>query len=171
MSEFWPEGIDVDDLRSPRDILDSAKTQWTAESGGVFTLVLQDAKSTNGNNMVLVHAKHQPSNRSAELFTVVHRPREPYPVTIQPKDEDLPNFLKKKYRSFGLADVGSLATPLGGEIHNEWVAESPKEFSAKLMEAFNLVAVKATMWNLAAGTGPGDEDSGQSVRAETTGED
>jgi hypothetical protein len=95
MSNFWPKGFELTDTESPRQILETAQREWNAESSGVLTLVFQETKSESGNDMIIVHAKHVPSNRTVTLFSVIYRPNTPYPATIQPKDDILPNYLKK----------------------------------------------------------------------------
>jgi hypothetical protein len=97
MSSFWPDGLEISDIQSPRDILNTANEEWQKNSDGILELVLQDAKSKSENSMIIVHAKHVVNNRTAQLFSIVHQPGKPYPVTIQPEKEELPDFLKKSY--------------------------------------------------------------------------
>lgn len=154
MSNFWPEGIELSDTQSPKEILQSAQVEWQTGSDGVMELVLQDAKSKSGNSMIIVHAKHIMSNRTATLFSIVCRPNHPYPVMIQPKDEDLPDFLKKSYYEPGLSGLANINTSLfgtqGKKISNEWVADTPPEFRKKLADAFNLGIIKSEILNLAS---------------------
>jgi hypothetical protein len=167
MSNFWPSGIELSDTQSPKDILETAQEDWHTSSDGVMELVLQDAESNSGNSMIIVHAKHVASNRTATLFSVVHRPGNPYPATIQPKDEDLPDFLKKSYSykppsrvitSFDeqlridaqLRINAQLLGAAGKSISNEWVSDTPTEFRRKLAEAFNLGIIKREILNLAS---------------------
>jgi hypothetical protein len=150
---FWPEGLELSDTESPREILDSAREDWESTSGNVMTLLFQEAKAQSGDDMIIVHAKHVPSNRTASLFEVVHRPNAPYPVTIQPKDEKLPKYLKKSYRrespySAISASAISAMTQAGQLVENEWVAESPGEFRKRLGKVFNLGVTKAEVLNL-----------------------
>uniref|UniRef100_UPI004056E854 hypothetical protein n=1 Tax=Candidatus Electrothrix sp. TaxID=2170559 RepID=UPI004056E854 len=97
MSIFWPEGLSVSDVRSPYEILENAQEEWETASDGVLTLVLQESEDDK-SIVITVHAKHLPSNRTATLLSVIHRLNEPYPVTIRPRDENIPNFLKKSDR-------------------------------------------------------------------------
>ncbi|MGB3494820.1 MAG: hypothetical protein WBA57_18975 [Elainellaceae cyanobacterium] len=153
MGNFWPSGIELSDTQSPKQILEVAQEDWCTSSNGVMELILQDRETESGNPMIVVHAKHVPSNRTAALFSIVHRPGNPYPATIQPKDEKLPNFLKKSYhhRPATLFSVTEeLINPQGRTISNQWVSETPAEFREKLAEAFNLGTIKATMVHLAS---------------------
>lgn len=155
MGNFWPDGFELTDTQSPREILQSAQEDWRTKSDGVVDLVLQDAESKSGNAMIVVHAKHVVSNRTATLLSILHRPNRPYPATIQLKDDDLPQFLKKSYRqpgSRGLIDnlANPMTTVYGEIVSNEWVSATPSEFREKLAKAFNLASVKSEILNLAS---------------------
>ncbi len=154
MSNFWPKGIQLNDTQSPREILKAAQEDWRLSSNGVMELVLQDANSKSGNSMIIVHAKHVASNRTTTLFSVIYRPNHPYPATIQPKDEDLPNFLKKTYYEPGLGGFAGLNATLlgtqGKKVSNQWVSDTPPEFRQNLADAFNLGIIKSEILNLAS---------------------
>lgn len=159
MTDFWPEGISIADSQSPKGILMAADEQWRTKSDGVFSLDIQEATSTKGHTMLIVHARHEPTNRTVKLFKVVHRATAPYPVTIQPREEDLPNFLKKSYfaPSFtsSFTTMGDFAHAMrtmseGRMVENEWVADTPGEFRDQLKGAFNLGIVKASILALVA---------------------
>jgi hypothetical protein len=163
MSVFWPKGIEISDTQSPMQILETARKDWEKNSGGVLTLLLQDAKSESGNDMIIVHAKHLPSERISTLFSVIYRPNSPYPATIQPKKDDLPNFLKKSYHQpskarfagqVGMAESLRQSVELlsdGKEVKNAWVSDEPSEFREKLEQVFNLSIVKSNILNLLSG--------------------
>jgi hypothetical protein len=174
MSSFWPDGIELSDTQSPKDILNTAKEEWRTVSDGVLELVLQDAKSESGNFMIIVHAKHVRSKRTATLFSIVHEPEKPYPVRIQPEKENIPDSLKKSYYKQSAADfsLGSISVisdslryyPMPSEmtglgvrpkkdmnlVSNPWVSDTPSEFRKKLSEVFNLGLVKREILNLAS---------------------
>jgi hypothetical protein len=158
MSGFWPTGLDISDTAPPTAILKTAQGEWETKSGGVLTLVLQEAESESGNTMIIVHAKYIPGNRTATLFSVVHRPNAPYPVTIQAEKEDLPEFLKKSYRKPDLGDIASIGM-YGQEIQNKWVSDTPSEFRSKLEEAFNLGSVKRVVLSLISHTPPAEGET------------
>lgn len=154
MSNFWP-GIDLKDTKSPLEILNDAKEDWEKNSNGAMTLVLQQATTTNGNNMIVVHARHLPSARTGAILKVVHRPASAYPVTIYPEDDGIPDFLKKTYYDPGFDVFAGMIPPSIGKVPprtvtNEWVAETPAEFRAKLKLAFGLGTAKSIILNLAA---------------------
>lgn len=146
MSDFWPSDLEVDDIQSPREILESAKEDWDIGSNGVMTLTLQDTTTTTDHAMIIVHAKHMPSNRTSRLFSVVHRPDNPYPVTLQPDDETLPNFLMKSYTDRGWTGLEQILQER--EIVNQWVSDTPTEFRRKLSEILNQGVVKSKVLNL-----------------------
>ena len=151
MSKFFPIGLKLDDTQSPMEILQVAQHDWETESDGLLTLVLQATKSKSDNDMILVHAKHLPSNRTVSLFSVIYRPGNSYPVTIQPRDEEMPKFLRKSYDEPGLRSLGVLAaaaTIQGQTVTNKWVSETPSEFRSKLFDVFNLGLVKSEVLNL-----------------------
>jgi hypothetical protein len=109
----------------------------------------------------VVHALYVPTNRTCTLFSVVHRVNAPYPVTIIPKNDDLPNFLRKSYYQPGLGDISAARYGLtGSQIINEWVADSPADFRKNLREAFNLESVRAILVNLAASHSVSIDDEG-----------
>jgi hypothetical protein len=162
MSSFWPDGVELSDTQSPKDILNTAQEEWQTASDGILQLVLQDAKSESGHSMIIVHAKNVASNRTATLFSIVHQPGKPYPVTIQPEKEDLPTFLKKSYyketpsswRDSPTTSINSFINRSSEldikQVVNKWVSDTPPEFRKKLSEAFNLGIVKREILNLAS---------------------
>lgn len=161
---FWPQDIQLSDTQSPLEILNTAQEEWRTSSDGIMELVLQDTMSNSGNSMIIVHAKHVISNRTATLFSIVYRADYPYPVTIQPKDEDLPTFLKKSYYKPGARSIAEMKEHIslipttriaekqgvsGKQVLNQWVSDTPSEFREKLVEVFNLGAIKSEILNLA----------------------
>lgn len=151
MTNFWPDGIEVSDTASPLEILKSAQSDWVKRSDGVLTLILQETESRSGQDMIIVHAKHEPSNRTATLFSIVHRPDAPYPTRIQPRDNDLPDLLKKSYYKPGISNINlavGLIPSTGKTVTNEWVCDTPMEFREQLAEVFNLGAIKGEVLNL-----------------------
>jgi hypothetical protein len=159
MSSFWPDGIQISDTQSPKDILNTANEEWQKNSDGILELVLQDAKSESGHSMIIVHAKHVANNRTATLFSIVHQPNKPYPVRIQPEKEELPDFLKKSYyrpnpsrlRNFNFALLEESQSNFK-QVVNQWVSDTPSEFRKKLAEVFNLGIIKREILNLASST-------------------
>jgi len=157
MTSYWPSGLELKDTQSPLEILQEAKKEWEANSAGALTLVFQSTKSESGNEMIIVHAKHLPSERTATLLSVLHRETSPYPATIDPRDVDLPNFLKKSYYRPAIhTALGQVLNPVkiqtdGYTVTNEWVSDTPAEFRKNLQLAFNLGTVKSEILNLACG--------------------
>lgn len=162
MTDFWPEGISLEDTQSPKDILVGADQQWREKSGGVLSLIIRETTSEGDNALLIVHVMHEPTNRTVNLFSVVYRPMSPYPAAIQPMKGDLPDFLKKSYYRPGIGGFGSIwrVASEGGTVKNEWVAYSPNEFRDLLKAVFNLGTVKADLLSLLAGGGEGPDEPG-----------
>ena len=149
MTSFWPVGIDLADTASPRQILHAAQEEWAKESGGLLALVIQEAESGNGNDMLVVHAKHVPSNRTTTLFSVFHRPGVPYPARICSKDDELPDFLKRSYSRGGSREVLDIFGPV--TIQNPGVCQTPSEFRSELAIVLNSASVKSEILSLVSG--------------------
>ena len=163
MSKYWPDGLELSDTQSPLDILRDAQRDWKDSSRGVLALILQEAETQSGYYMVVVHARHEASNRTASLFSVVSRRGQPYPARLQPKDAELPNFFRKSYKSESLSSsMSGMMRALSDEkwVENEWVADTPGEFREKLAEVFNLGNIKSEIMNLVASVTRGDEGAG-----------
>jgi hypothetical protein len=152
VAEFWPAGLDLDDTSSPLEILEMANQEWAEHTSGLLALVIQEAESTNGNHLLIVHAKHVPSNRTVTLFSVVHRPGAPYPATILPRDNELPDILKKSYYRPGFAEVSAGFRGLEGRrVENDWVSDTPSEFRSQLRNVFKLGILKSEVLSLVSG--------------------
>lgn len=153
MSDFWPNGLDLSDTQSPMEILRVAQKDWHQKSEGIMELVFQDATTTSGNTMIIVHAKHVASNRTSTLFSIVHRPNNPYPVRIQLEaNNNLPDVLKKTYPKSTITSAIELIGNARQTISNPWVSDTPPEFREKLSEAFNDGSIKSIILNLALDT-------------------
>jgi hypothetical protein len=159
LAKFFPAGLDARDSSSPADILLEARTQWERESSGALTLDFTNDEIKEGLAVTFVRVIHLPSQRSASLFEVGHRPDTPYPVAIQPDDDDLPKLLRKSYYEPGspgltnwnaMMAAATLAKTEGKTVKNDWVADTPAEFRAMLEKAFNLGYVKGIVVNLLA---------------------
>jgi hypothetical protein len=155
MSNFWPSGLDMKDTASPEIILSTASDEWSDKSGGVITLAIQDTKSTSGDRLLIVHAKHVPSKRTVTLFSVLHRPNAPYPARIYPAKDAVPDHLKKTYYQpgFSLAEL-AIGGASGHDVTNDWVCDTPSEFRSHLSEVFNQGVVKSEVLGLIAGATP-----------------
>jgi hypothetical protein len=153
VTDFWPSGLDLSDTSSPLEILQSAQQEWTEHSGGLLGLVIQEAESASGNHLLILHAKHVPSNRTVTLFSVVHRVDAPYPAKIQPRDNELPDILKKSYYQPGFTELttAGFALSQGRKVTNKWVCDTPSEFRSQLKDVFNLGSVKSEVLSLVSG--------------------
>lgn len=152
MLDYWPDGLELGDTDSPLEILKLAKEDWEARSDGQLSLIVQESESTNGHAYLEVHAKYIPTNQTISLFSVLHRHDSYYPSRIQPRDEELPDFFRKKYKrttGVGLASMmATAATVTEKEVTNEWVCETPAEFRVNLRRALNLGVVKSEIVSL-----------------------
>jgi hypothetical protein len=173
MSDFWPAALDLDDLATPLGILEEAKSQWEANSGGVLSLFFRGAESKAGGDLILVYVRHVPSDRSRSLITVAHRKGDPYPLTIFFESEALPDHLKRSYTPI---DFGVVAERVQGkEIENKWVCETPGEFRRKLAWALREGPVVADVQSLVAAAaearvGVGDKAASEEVSDNTDNE-
>lgn len=163
MNKYWPDGLELSDTQSPLEILRDAESEWASSSEGVLTLVLQEAESQSGNDMIIVHAKHVPSNRTASLFSVVSRKGHPYPARLQPKEDELPNFFRKSYKTQNISSLTAMSRAVQQFseekwVNNEWVADTPGEFREKLEEVFNLGNLKSVILNLVSSRTEGVQD-------------
>lgn len=166
MSSFWPEDLKLEDTQSPEEILEAAREDWQTSTNGLMDLLVQEGASESGNPIMVVHAKHVASNRTAALFSIIHRPSSPYPVAIHFKEEELPNFLRKSYQKpsssrsspTGTTTVGvSLTSEIrqmmgysdSETISNPWVSDTPSEFRKNLASVLNHSVVKREILNLA----------------------
>lgn len=154
MTDFWPKDLEISQNgRSPEAILQDAQRDFETKSQGLVELALHPSVSTRGNTYTQVYARHNPSGRTSTLFAVVHRPEKPYPVRLQPNDQDLPDGFRKKYtRYFDETFKIAASMRFGPEpetVENPWVATSPNEFQRLLRRIFNTEFVKSEIVNLA----------------------
>lgn len=163
MTSFWPSDLNLEDTSDPLEIIEAARREWHDKSNGRLTLVVQETVSSNENDMLIVHAKHIPSNRTVTLFSVIHRPNNPYPVRIQPKGDELPDQFKKSYYKPGFAEFSGIEEMSGRSVTNEWVCDTPEEFRSKLEKVFNLGTLKSDVLNLVSSSAPRDSSSERKV--------
>lgn len=177
MPSFWPSGLELSDTATPMNILLDASNEWKINSEGLLELIAQTAQSKSGNDMIIVHAKHVPTNRTASILSIVMRPGLPYPVRIQPKENDMPDIFKKNYlrpsNPLGFtAAAQAAAKGLLNDIQsvevNQWVAETPSEFRRKLADAFNLGVTKSIILNLVTSDECSEVDDSSELRSNET---
>ena len=44
MSNFWPDGLSINNVRTPYEILESAREEWETATEGILTLVFQKSE-------------------------------------------------------------------------------------------------------------------------------
>lgn len=172
MTDYWPSGLQLDDTETPLQILESARKDWENKSGGKLTLLLQQTATTEEDPMVIVHAQHIVSKRTVTLCSVIHRDNAPYPVRIQPRDNELPDFLRKThYEPSGFAvNLAATIPAFGRTVENKWVCDTPAEFRQKLAEAFNSAVLKSDILSLVSSNEAQDGRKDQLVESETKSE-
>ena len=80
---------------------------------------------------------------------MIHRPGAPYPARIQPRDDELPDILKRSYYRPGIADIGAtIGNVTGRQVTNKWVCDTPSQFRSELANVFNLATLKAEVLSL-----------------------
>jgi len=173
MSSYWPSDLDVRDMSSPLQILEQARQEWTEESSGVLSLLVQKAETIDNMHKVYIYAKHEPSGQTVILFSVYYRLETPYPAKILPRENELPNSLKKSYYSPGLESAFSISTAAalaasmkGKRVTNERVCDSPAEFRSELEDVFNLGSVKSEVISLVSNNSPSAELASEPDRVE-----
>jgi hypothetical protein len=145
MRDLWPPDIKAEDVITPEEILVHQAQLLEARTNGL--LVGHVEKLTGEDRVILGFEVESPRTGSRHrLFQVQHRPEFEYPVSIDPPDESLPDFLKARVYKPGFRDV--VATTAGGWVENKWVASSPTEFSARVEEVLARPAVKAAVLSL-----------------------
>lgn len=162
---FFPDGIELSDIRSPSEILEEAQRDWEECSNGILLLRISPATVEGEDELILdVYIIHSPSKRMTKLLSVAHRPDQPYPVEIRPESFDIPRYLKKSYTVqtrrpvsplFSVTDYLRAAERVMPDIctqtiTNEWVCDTPAEFREKLQKALSLSSVKSAINNIIA---------------------
>ncbi|QGJ70949.1 Hypothetical protein PBC10988_26520 [Planctomycetales bacterium 10988] len=180
MSSFWPSGIELKNIQSPIEILKEAQRDWDSNSDGILNLVLNTIKVEGINGLliemrIIVDIKHIPSNRTATVFTVLHRQNSPYPVSIILEEEELPDILRKSYTVSGRKGIETVLESVRGTketitVNNEWVADTPLEFRENLQKVFNRSYLKSMVTNLISGHLPDEEEPNGSTAEELHGE-
>ena len=154
MSEYWPDDLDLTDTRSPLEILESVRQELIAMSGHRLTLDVIGTETGDGRVSIPVYAREMSAFRAAMLLEVTHRAGFHYPARIIPVTEELPDFLKKEYwkpgavRDFGLSPALRSMEVFGTQVTNEWVCDTPTEFSDKLQQVLKRAEVKRALLGL-----------------------
>ncbi len=151
--DLWPDDIRLDDLRSPREILDEAAVELEAKNPRLTAEVVEANLSDR------IKLSFQVSNRAVpltlNLFDVFHQFDAGYPAVIDPPDDEIPGFLQRKVYVPGMADllgvthaVSKIMTAPGSVQENPWVCGTPREFTTKLRQLLAEDRVKVRIINL-----------------------
>jgi hypothetical protein len=83
---YWP-GIKLENVKSPRRILEDLASQWVWESCGTIEIVItypeQSTVDELDNIVILASARGTATDRKIDLFGVTHRPGFEYPARLQ----------------------------------------------------------------------------------------
>jgi len=154
MSDYWPDDLDLTDTRSPLEILESVRKELIAMSGNRLTLDFAGTETSDNRVSMPVYAREVSSRRTATLFEVTHLRGLSYPVRIIPVTEELPDFLRKEYwepksgRSSDLSPILQSMVGVGMKVTNEWVCDTPAEFSDKIQKMLKRSEVKRAILGL-----------------------
>ena len=144
---IWSADLRVENVRSPRKILDQAAQDLHTMNG--LLVAIEESRLTDRVVLRFV-AKNETSNRSLGIFEVSHGLEYSYPVRIDPPDQQLPDFLKRK-RYIPVPGDSIRSTNIEGQtVVNEWICTSPSEFQKKLEELAGNSVVKARILSLVA---------------------
>ncbi len=150
--DLWPAEIRTTEVLSPDEIL-----EFQAKELARRTNDLLQAKVVRfeGDDRVFLGFEVTATRLGVthRLFEVWQRAGTEYPVTIHPPVDDIPNFLKRKYMDHHDPhnypdDDDERTGPY--EVENEWVADSPMEFTDKLERVLSSAVVKSTLFSLLA---------------------
>jgi hypothetical protein len=156
MPNFFTSDINVEDIRSPREILDEAARELERRAATVAVTIREVELD---DRIVLAFAVfNQECDLEHVLFEVMHRRRHSYPVSICPPAFELPEFLQRRRFEPTFGDAMRAASGITSEmlagtgrfVENEWVCATPREFSEKLRTLFALDNVKAQLLSVIA---------------------
>lgn len=160
MSNFWPSDLNLKDTSSPSEIITEASKEWHTRSQGQLVLQAEPYETDEGDEALTVFVQHIPTSRAISLFTVNYRANHPYPARFFPKGDELPNYLKKSYKSRSLLSTVSLDNlSTGQQIQNEWVCDTPTEFRENLKKIINLGSIRSRIVSLLSSPNQSDGES------------
>jgi hypothetical protein len=160
---LWPNDVFVEQEKSTRDIMISARTKH------VLSVAIRARRLTDRIVLGFI-VTNETYSLEYNLFEASHRPKLPYPVVIDPPVSDIPDFLKRERSipgSPGLTAHNSditmkiLGTP-ATTVKNEWVCATPDEFTEKLKALFAMDYVKSNIVSLQAPTSVEEAPNSQS---------
>lgn len=160
--DLWPDDIKADESLAPLDILQFQADQLAVRTKQILSAeVVRSEPQDRINLSFLVYAPR--IKRRSELFTVQHQKDKSYPAAIIAPDDNLPDFLQRRYYRPGPADmqaeamkkmVEQLSTTglfkkLGkGDWVEPLIATSPSEFTEMIGGLFASPSVKGTIISL-----------------------
>ena len=155
---FWPDEINVDEVRSPHDIMKEAGDELESRASRLDVRIA--SKKLDDRVVWSFEVSHPAAGLTLRLFEASHQLDQTYPVVIAPPSSDIPEFLRRKRYvpgqpgSFsGLKAFRALAEGAAGHVvTNEWVCGSPSEFEKKLQILFSEDRVKSRIISILAPT-------------------
>lgn len=166
LRDLWPDDIRTEGMLPPEEILRQQAEHLEKRTNGL--LIADVLRTETADRVILGFEVYAPRiNSRVRLFGAQHRAEDDYPVAIEPPKDDLPAFLKESYYRPGTVEsaaaaVGNLGLT-GHVVKNEWIADSPMEFTEKVGRVLALPAVKARVVSLISRSSvPADASHGQS---------
>jgi hypothetical protein len=165
---FWSDEINLKDLRSPAEILQDAGTELRNRTESRLDVQVIEISHSDRSTLVF-QVENLSTRKTLGLFDVSHQLETPYPAVINPPNNTIPEFLKKKRfvpGTTGFGTGGALAAftatmgkVLEGEpgkhIENNWVASTPTEFKRLLTELLSRDDIKSRIIALLSDSGNG----------------
>jgi hypothetical protein len=159
---FWPDDIDSDEVRSPRDIMRDAGDELESRTGKLTAAVHETRLS---DRVVLAfRVTNREFGLELTLFEVSHQFDHSYLVLIDPPANDIPSFLSRKRwvpgkpgtmqalmrSTSALSAFREFQGSPGHFVENKWVCATPSEFKEKLENLFSEDHVKWRILSLMA---------------------
>ena len=81
MTSFWPEGLNIEDTRSPLEILEQAVDDWKKGGKGIIRLHVDSKQTEDGLEAHVATVVHVASSLASEaLLQIENHPRKDYPA-------------------------------------------------------------------------------------------
>ncbi len=153
--DLWPQDIGSEDVLTPEEILKAQAAAIQVRTNGLIRGEIlrheSDDRIVLGMEIVSLRVDSR-----VRLFEAQHRREFEYPVAIKSHQSGLPSFLQAKYfvqgtisgSDFGLGQV--MKEAIGGWQTNEWVANSPMEFTELVGKILGTSEVKSAVISLIA---------------------
>lgn len=167
---FFPEDIANEELLTPEDILDEAVRDFARKMDEPKAMV--HSRETSDRAVLVFVLRDSVTGSETMLFRVYRRKGLEYPASIEPPEDDLPDYLRRRPLLMMGAPVVTSPSPLAGygsaeshveaippsvipgplsgygavdPLENRWICSSPHEFRKKVQAVLCLDQVKVRM--------------------------